>query len=261
MGLGVLYLPAYYTNTEIIKGAGYPFIIKNDSTVEKIIVNKDTVQTLVLKRKYPWKGGGLDGRMNEGKFQGANKPDFSDAVTLYTFKGNTEPIFYNLPVNCNKKFTYARYCGANGTNSTLSELMFLNEKGTEIQGEPIGTPGSYMDAGNTIEKAFDKDILTFYDGAKPDSTWIGLKFNKPEIVKTIRFIPRNDGNCVEIGDDYELEYWNNSEWKSLGKQTAETDSLVYHNCPKNALYILHNHSKGKGERIFIIDKKGKQIWW
>jgi len=261
MGLGVLYLPAYYTNTEKIEGAGYPFIIKNDSTVEKVIANKDTVQTLVLKRKYPWKGGGLDGRMNEGKFQGANNPDFSDAVTLYTFKGNTEPIFYNLPVNCSKKFTYARYCGANGTNSTLSELMFLNEKGTEIQGEPIGTPGSYMNAGNTLEKAFDKDILTFYDGAKPDSTWIGLKFNKPEIVKTIRFIPRNDGNCVEIGDDYELEYWNNSEWESLGKQTAETDSLVYRNCPTNALFILHNHTKGKEERIFTINKKGKQIWW
>jgi hypothetical protein len=100
MGLGVLYLPAYYTNTGIIKGGGNPFIIKNDSTIEEIILNKDTVQTLVLKRKYPWKGGGLDDRMNEGKFQCANKSDFSDAVTLYTFKGNTEPIFYKLGVNC-----------------------------------------------------------------------------------------------------------------------------------------------------------------
>jgi hypothetical protein len=261
MGLGVLYLPAYYTNTGIIKGGGYPFIIKKDSTIEKIIVSKDTIQTLVLKRKYPWKGGGLDGRMNEGKFQGANKSDFSDAVTLYTFKRSTEPIFYSLPVKCSKRFAYIRYCGANGTNSTLSELMFLDENGMEIQGEPIGTPGSYMDAGNTLDKAFDKDILTYYDGAKPDSTWIGLKFFKPEIVKIIRFIPRNDGNCVEVGNDYELEYWNNYEWESLGRQIAKTDSLVYRNCPKNALYILHNHTKGKEERIFTIGKNGEQIWW
>ncbi|MFA5327368.1 MAG: RICIN domain-containing protein [Prolixibacteraceae bacterium] len=262
MGLGVLYLPAFYTNEGNITASGYPFIINNDSTIKKIVVSKDTIQTLILKRKYPWNiGGWFDGRMNEGKFQGANKADFSDAVTLYTFKGNTKPIFYNLPVQCSKKFTYARFCGANGTNSTLSELMFLNENGIEIQGNPIGTPGSYMDAGNTIDKAFDKNILTFYEGVKPDSTWVGLKFGKPEVVKTIRFIPRNDGNCVEIGDNYELEYWNNKEWESLGNQVAKTDSLVYSNCPKNALYILHNHTKGKEERTFTIGKNGEQIWW
>ncbi|HZL12283.1 MAG TPA: hypothetical protein VFC65_20045 [Prolixibacteraceae bacterium] len=44
--------------------------------------------------------------------------------------------------------------------------MFLNKNGDDINGNPIGTPGSFWDSGNTIEKAFDKDILTFYDGVR-----------------------------------------------------------------------------------------------
>ncbi len=260
MGYNMLYLPAYYTEPGNIEAAGYPFILYKNGVVKKIIASSDSTQTLILKRKFLWGGGQYDNRMNEGKFQGANNSDFSDAVTLYTFKGNTEPIFYNLPVESNKKYKYIRYCGADGTNSTLSELMFLDQAGCEIGGTPIGTPGSYMDAGNTFDKAFDKDILTFYEGASPNGTWIGMKFEKPEVVKTIRFIPRNDGNCIEIGDKYELEYWDNHKWKSLGQQTAKSDSLVFEDCPTDAIYILHNHTKGKEERIFTYEE-GRQIFW
>ncbi len=258
MGLSVLYIPAYYTKSENIQVCGYPFYISNDSTINKVIACTDTTQTLVIKRKYPWRNNWLDGKMDNGQFQAANKTDFSDAVTLYTFKGNAEPLFYNLPVSNRKKFKYARYLGANGSHSTLCELSFIDESGNEIQGTPIGTSGSF---GNAIEKAFDKDILTYFDGSAPDSTWVGLKFRNPAQIKTIRFIPRNDGNCIEINDTYELEYWNNKEWESLGFQIAKTDSLIYNDCPVNAVFILHNHTKGREERIFTIDKNGKQIWW
>jgi len=74
-------------------------------------------------------------------------------------------------------------------------------------------------------------------------------------------MPRSDGNSVEIGDKYELEYWNVKEWESLGRQEAKTDSLIFTNCPTNALFILHDRTKGKEERIFTLDKNGKQIWW
>ena len=72
---------------------------------------------------------------------------------------------------------------------------------------------------------------------------------------------RNDGNCVEVGDKYELVYWNASRWESLGFKTATSDTLIYRNCPGNALLLLHNHTKGKQERIFTINETGDQVFW
>ena len=70
---------------------------------------------------------------------------------------------------------------------------------------------------------------------------------------------RHDMNMIKRGDEYELFYYD-LEWKSLGRQVAETDSLVYHNVPDNALLWLKNHTGGKEERIFTYDN-GKQRFW
>lgn len=263
MGLGVLYLPCYLTPTGEVEAAGFPHIVKSDRSVQKIMPNLVTSQRLVLKRKYLWHKihHWADFKMDGGVFQGANKADFSDAVNVYTFKGKAEPVFHNLPTNSLRTYKYMRYCGPKGSGSTLNELVFLDKDGNEISGMPIGSAGSHKDLGHTFKLAFDKDILTFFEGASPDESWLGMEFENPTVVKTIRFMPRNDGNCVEIGDSYELVYWDNHQWKSLGIQKAESDSLVYEDCPRNALFLLHNHTKGSEERIFTVDERGEQLWW
>jgi hypothetical protein len=76
----------------------------------------------------------------------------------------------------------------------------------------------------------------------------------------IVYFPRNDGNCIEIGDEYELFYWGNHRWQSLGKKKADRVRLDYDNCPANALFLLRNLTKGKEERIFTYEN-GEQIWW
>lgn len=68
-----------------------------------------------------------------------------------------------------------------------------------------------------------------------------------------------DSNNVCPGDTYELFYWDD-EWKGLGRQTAEADSLIYDSVPCGALLWLHNYTRGKEERIFTYEN-GKQIWW
>lgn len=73
------------------------------------------------------------------------------------------------------------------------------------------------------------------------------------------FIPRNDGNFIWQGDTYELFYRSNSEkWKSLGKQIAASSELHYQ-VPRNALFWLHNHTKGTEEQVFYM-QNGKQIF-
>jgi hypothetical protein len=81
-----------------------------------------------------------------------------------------------------------------------------------------------------------------------------------QYIARIRYFPRNDGNNICSGDLYELFYWDKGEWNSLGKQTGnESHVLIYENCPANALYWLHNHTRGKEERIFTYED-GAQVW-
>ena len=53
-----------------------------------------------------------------------------------------------------------------------------------------------------------------------------------------------------------------ANWTSLGRQIGRraTQELVYDNVPAGALLLLHNHTKGKEERIFTYED-GRQVWW
>jgi len=90
-------------------------------------------------------------------------------------------------------------------------------------------------------------------------------------------------NAVLPGDQYELFYWNEG-WVSLGVKTtedrqADIDSLgfdykktlffadvdnreflFYENVPVGTLFLLHNHTRGKEERIFMLEDS-QQVWW
>ena len=76
----------------------------------------------------------------------------------------------------------------------------------------------------------------------------------------IRYLPRNDDNTVVPEQIYELLYWNDRGWQSLGRKTTDVNELYYDNVPCNALFLLRNHTKGKEERIFTYED-GKQVWW
>ncbi|MCM1450358.1 MAG: hypothetical protein NC082_08445 [Clostridiales bacterium] len=58
-----------------------------------------------------------------------------------------------------------------------------------------------------------------------------------------------------------MYFWTDGKWKSLGQKTASDISLVYDNVPEKALLLLRDLSKGKDERIFMIDETGRQEWW
>lgn len=77
----------------------------------------------------------------------------------------------------------------------------------------------------------------------------------------IRYIPRNDGNGIEIGDRYELYYWHDDQWELISEQVAKANELTVRNAPCGGLYVLRNVTKGHEERIFTYDKEKGQIWW
>ena len=143
-------------------------------------------------------------------------------------------------------------------SSNFSKTQDLHRHdGKRISGKVIGSSGI---KGKNRDKVFDGDILTGFEGESPDGHWVGLKFDGPTRIGMIRYIGRNDGNCIEIGDEYELMFWNEGIWTSLGKRVAKTNTLEYTGIPSGGLYVLHNLTKGHEERIFTYED-GKQVWW
>ena len=146
------------------------------------------------------------------------------------------------------------------THVNIAEISFWHD-GEKLNGKIIGTDGSWGNRGSTKEKVFDNNLLTFFDSPVSSKAWVGIDFGKPQKVSKILFTGRGDGNSIDLGDIYELFYWDNSNgWSSLGKQKAQDIELRYESVPSNALFLLKNLSKGKEQRIFTYENK-KQIWW
>lgn len=68
---------------------------------------------------------GWDSRLELGVFEGANNPDFSDALPLYIIgeKPEYQKMTY-ATINCSRGFRYVRYVGPNDARCNISELKF-----------------------------------------------------------------------------------------------------------------------------------------
>ncbi|MDE6521867.1 MAG: RICIN domain-containing protein [Muribaculaceae bacterium] len=258
MGRNIVYMAGTFEDGKIVP-FGSPFLIEADGKIRDIEADTTSKQRLTILRKYPFFGrhDHFNIRMSGGHFQGSNVADFSKKTDLYTHEGLTDGNWYDVKIAVDTAYRYVRYIGPNGSYCNVNEIEFFSPEGEKLTGDIIGSQGI---AGKIKEKVFDGDILTGFHGESPDGHWVGVKFSKPTRISRIRYIPRNDGNCIEIGDEYELLYWHDKEWTSLGKKKASENQLVYDTIPSGGLYVIRNLTKGKEERIFTYENE-KQIWW
>ena len=264
MGKRIVYLPIFY-GAMGMKSFSDPVLLTISG--EQIKLTPDTLrkQTLTLKRKYPpfQPIYEIGERIIGGKIQIASSPSFKDSLTLHTinkFGLYTEEIDLTDFENSAR---YWRYYPPDGVHCNIAELLFYEKDSINpTMGKIIGTEGSYRKDTDKYAKeaAFDGDALTFFDAPESNGCWVGMDFGKPVKIDRIVYMPRNDGNCIEIGDEYELLYWGNNKWQSLGEKVADNVALIYEDCPTNALFLLRNHTKGKEERIFTYEND-KQVWW
>lgn len=258
MGRNLMYVSAFYEGGRIIP-FGTPFCVKDDGSVLDVKTDMKNKCTMTLTRKYPFfaEKEAFNNRMKQGKFQGANTVDFSKATDLYVFDEVTKGNWYEIPIKETRKYRYLRYLSPVGSYGNINELCFFDEKGDTIKGEVIGSEGKDSKRKETV---FDNNILTGFEGTNPDDNWVGLKLSSPKQVSRLRFIPRTDGNCIEVGDKYELRFWTGKNWKVLATLKAKTDVIHLKNIPKSGLYVLKDLTKGQEQRIFTYED-GKQVWW
>ena len=75
----------------------------------------------------------------------------------------------------------------------------------------------FNDPNHVKEKVFDGDPLTFFDAPTGSGAWVGMDFGKEVNIGKLIFIPRTDGNMIQLGDTYEL-YWWGPDWRTPNSQ-------------------------------------------
>ncbi|WP_293711053.1 hypothetical protein [uncultured Parabacteroides sp.] len=261
VGPNIVYHTALYADKKL-ELVGDPFLL---DTLGQITCYRPQVETIdyTLERKHKDAAhlNYLPPLMVGSQFQGADNPEFKNAVTFYTI--TKEPNFKYTTVSAKntKPVKYVRYLASNKTCGNIAELEFYTaDSNTPLKGKIISDyePSIYYPRYGA-EVMFDGDPLTFFH-SNDTLSWGGLELDKPTAISKIRFIIRNDDNGIRKGHEYELFYMNQGSWKSLGKQIAtEDDYLLYKLIPKGALYWLRDYTKGREERIFEI-KDNTIIW-
>ena len=262
MGTNVVYHAAIYQNGKL-RLKGNPFLLDEQGAMHTYTPQVETFNH-VLERKNPesnaWEH--VSRQLIGGVFQGADNPEFKNAITYYTIEEEPDLKYITVKVNSSVPVNYVRYRSSASTRGNMGEVEFY-EAGSDIplKGKAFGkyVPSDFFPR-NGVEYLFDNNPLTFFHSLDSLS-WGALKLERPTRIDKIRYIMRNDDNGIRKGEEYELYYMKNGEWISLGRQTAmQDDSLLYKGIPKGALYWLHNHTKGREERIFEINEKGEVIW-
>ena len=195
--------------------------------------------------------------MEGGKFEVANRSDFSDAKTINTIEKILGPYYHTISVKPLSKYRYIRYISSEGEQCSVSELEFYDENNEKLHGAIIGTHS--VNATTSNAKVFDNDVDTFFEAAS-DNSWVGLDLGEARQISKIRYLPRTAGYGIYEGHEYELFYWSGNEWCSLGRQTA-TSHLLQYEVPVNALYFLKNITKNRMYEMPFIIESGVQQWF
>jgi fibronectin type 3 domain-containing protein len=137
---------------------------------------------------------GWAGRMVGGIFQASNTADFfAGVVNLYTIASSPPTnTFTTANITDTGSYRYVRYLSPNGGYGNVAEIKFFGTPATSTPTpQVIGTPGSYQNSGNTIDKVFDGQLNTFFDAPGANGNWVGLDFATPTTINQIRYAPRS----------------------------------------------------------------------
>lgn len=261
VGRGAVYLPVTWENDRAV-AADYPILIKENGEQEYIKPDKNKTFSLTLTRKYPKYAVThvYSKRMVGGKFHTSNTADFAESTKTGEIKRNPEMEYDSIDTDPKgRAYRYLRYTAPRRSHCNVAEMEFYDANGKRLMPLAVVTDGN-EDAGFKAGSVIDGDALTYYQTKKSDDCTMTFDFGSPVAVAKIRYLPRNDDNHVTAGHRYRLDYYDKDGAHPVGEQVATTDSVMFTGVPSNALYILHDLTKGREERIFTLEN-GEIRWW
>ncbi|MDP3444353.1 MAG: hypothetical protein Q8T08_15960, partial [Ignavibacteria bacterium] len=167
VGRGGVYLPMNISETGKIP-LSYPFLLNESGNIHYLHPNLRNTQSVRLLRKFPMneRKSKFINRMMGGVFQGANSPDFTNAITLATIDSFPGEYFNTILINEKRTFRYVRYLAPKNSFGDVAEVEFYEDvtSSSKLKGKIIGTvePSNGREK-TSRSKAFDDDVLTFFE--------------------------------------------------------------------------------------------------
>ncbi|MBD0833716.1 hypothetical protein [Aestuariibaculum sediminum] len=283
-GKEVVYLVMVYDEFNNLKPVSSPFVLKNDGAIDYLNIKRgvDDRREMIIDRKFSPKQhlNKIAKNLIEGRFEGANSPDFKKREVLYTLKNITDVNSKLIEIEP-KNYQYYRFVFPKIKDSLyydIAELGFGNLTSNSFRkenGDYISSKGINATIQNSY---FDDDLLSYTTIYRKEGVlkaympslkevcvdidkevWIGIDLGSSKSISQLYLCPRTDKNSIYPKMDYELLYWDN-RWVSTGIRNTNQGYLKYDDLPSNTLYWLRNYTEGKEERIFTYED-GKQIWW
>ncbi len=204
--------------------------------------------------------------MRRANAEVSDNREFRDSLVLFSIYETPQGITDSV-VDCLQKYRYVRLNASTYQHANFALVEFYGKKEryspeVKLEGGIIGYPPVLQEDRHPYTYAMDGNLETWFEKPRNEVGWVGLDLGEgnEHLITRVRFCPRSDTNFVVPGDLYELCYWHQGEWKSMGKRIADDYSIVYEGGPSGALYLLHNHTRGVEERIFSYEGD-RQVWW
>lgn len=249
LGTDIAYMPVYWGEKGAIS-AGDIIILNRDGSTQAMHADNKHCQKITIGRKYPLFNRIVKFRMlmENGRFEASDVPNFRDNFVCGQIKHISMHGYDTLTIGDIGAHRYWRYVSPDRGKCNVAELLFFSDCGL-ISPCKILSEGEAM--GNTKpEDAFDGNRLTYYESHTEEGGWVGADFGKPVRITKIAFLPRNDDNDIAIGHTYKLSYYADGKEITVSTQKATSEWLTFDDVPSGTLYILHDLTGGREERIF-----------
>lgn len=260
---GIRFFPMYRNETGRLVFAGHPFCIDSLGRTVSYVPDSNAGHRAVLRRKYAYHFHLKERvrRMSNSYVVGSEYADFRTSYPLFTFPSTLKTNRQMMTAESDVPVRYVRLYAIPSQYSTeVAEIAFFGQgMDKELPFHPFDLPEAAY--GHGVEYMTDGDVLTYYETKSPGNQVLTFDLGERIRLSCMLFVPHNDGNYIEPGDDYELFYHDGMKgWKSLGRQTVLADSLVYENVPDHAVLWLRNLTNGREEQQFILDVNGEQLF-
>jgi len=264
----VLFFPAIYEGKSLIPICK-PFIVNDDG--QPNFIEPQGEEDMTLYRKYPEKRKLIKASYNllgASILGGDTKEGQYDTLGRITSK--PVPYVQDVAINNSKSYRFYKIETKDHSPLNIAEIQLLGiNDDLGKQKAPMALPCFFdekrepkeysvieahlLQTGNTVNNAVDGDVLS-YTGSS-DLVFC-LEF--PQIVKAVRYLPRNANNIIVQNEEYVLYYYNKG-WVEFGDSVATSNCITFRNVPAKTVYLLANNTDGTEEMPFYY-VNGKQVF-